>query len=237
MTSDSSGKTALIFGASRGIGAATATRFLEAGYRVAGTHRGTGVPDGVDPIMADMRDPASLHAAIKTCLEMHGGLDTVVVNAGITRQDLLIRMQREAIDEVFEVNTFGPMEVVKATLRAMVPARAGSIILVSSESSRTGIPGSSHYTASKAALEGFARSIMWEYGGKGVRINVIAPGATRTDMFAQVTEEEAQSLIRRIPLRRIAEPSEIADAILWVSECTYMTGATIPVTGGEGLGY
>ncbi|MFP4854662.1 SDR family NAD(P)-dependent oxidoreductase, partial [Paraburkholderia sp. BR14264] len=109
--------------------------------------------------------------------------------------------------------------------------------LVSSESSRAGIPGSSHYTASKAALEGFARSAMWEYGPRGIRINVVAPGSTETDMFAAVDDAHRQQLLARTPLGRFAEAAEVAEVIAWVAQSTYLTGACIPVTGGEGLGY
>ncbi len=112
--------------------------------------------------------------------------------------------------------------------------RSGAIVLVSSESSRAGIPGSSHYTASKAALEGFARSVMWEYGPRGIRINVVAPGATETDMLAAVDDENRRALLARTPLGRVAQPEEIAEVISWVAQSTFLTGACIPVTGAKG---
>jgi len=228
---------AFVLGASRGIGAATATRFAEAGYVTFGSHRGSGVPEGVHPVEVDVRDEASVRNAVRAVVAERGRLDVAVVNAGIVRQDLLVRMTPEALGEVFGVNTFGAIMATKHVVTAMNRQGSGSIVLVSSESSRAGIPGSSHYTASKAALEGFARSVMWEYGHRGIRINVVAPGSTETDMFARVDAEHRAELLARTPLGRFGQPQEIAQAIQWIAESTYLTGACIPVTGGEGLGY
>jgi len=226
-----------VIGASRGIGKATARRFLEAGYVVAGTHRGSGVGDGVHGIECDVTDTPTLKAAFKEVATTFGRLDTVVYNAGVARQDLLIRMRDEDLRSVMETNLFGAFACVQESLKYMGRARSGSIVLISSESSRTGIPGSAHYTSSKAALDGLVRSAMWEAGPRGIRINVVAPGPTKTDMLAKVEEADMARLIESSPLRRIAEPDEIADAIYKVSTLTYLTGALIPVTGGEGLGY
>lgn len=226
-----------VLGASRGIGRATAERFLQEGCVVVGSHRGSGVSDGVHGIELDVTDSEAMKAGFKEIDETYGRLDTVVYNAGVVRQDLLIRMRDDDLRSVMETNLFGAFGCVQASLRYMSRARAGSIILVSSESSRTGIPGSAHYTSSKAALDGLVRSAMWEAGPRGIRINVVAPGPTRTAMLAKVEEAEMKTLVERSPLRRIAEPAEIADAIYKISTMTYLTGALIPVSGGEGLGY
>ncbi|MFF1831114.1 SDR family NAD(P)-dependent oxidoreductase [Paenarthrobacter sp. NPDC058233] len=228
---------AVVVGASRGIGEATARRFLDEGYVVVGTHRGSGVPDGVHGITCDVTDNAAIKAAFKDTVTAYGRLDTVVYNAGMARQDLLVRMRPEDLREVMETNLFGAFTTVQESLKYMGRARTGSIVLISSESSRAGIPGSAHYTSSKAALDGLVRSAMWEAGPRGIRINVVAPGPTKTDMLAKVEGEDLAKLIDSSPLRRIAEPTEIADAIFKVSTLTYLTGALIPVTGGEGLGY
>ncbi len=228
---------AFVIGASRGIGEATTRRFLEEGYAVAGTHRGSGVADGVHGIECDVTDTPALKAAFKEIAATFGRLDTVVYNAGVARQDLLIRMRDEDLRSVMETNLFGAFASVQESLKYMGRARSGSIVLISSESSRTGIPGSAHYTSSKAALDGLVRSAMWEAGPRGIRINVVAPGPTKTDMLAKVEEADMAKLIESSPLRRIAEPDEIADAIYKISTLTYLTGALIPVTGGEGLGY
>ncbi|PZF56387.1 beta-ketoacyl-ACP reductase [Curtobacterium sp. MCBD17_034] len=225
----------IVFGASRGIGAATATAFLEAGHRVVGTHRGSGVPSGVVGVEADMRDEGSVADAVRTAVE-HGRLDVAVVNAAVAPQELLVRMTAASIREVLEVNLVGAMLATKHVAKAMNRQRSGSIVLVSSESARVGIPGSSHYTASKAALEGFMRSVMWEYGPRGIRINAVAPGPTETDMLAPMTDEHRRALLERIPLGRVGRPDEIADVIRWVAQSTFLNGAVVPVTGGEGFG-
>lgn len=229
-------QSVLVVGASRGIGAATAKLFAERGDLVTGTHRGTGVPAGVTGVEADVREEASIQSAVRTALESTGRLDVIVVNAGITRQELLVRMTAQSAREVFEVNTIGSMMVVKHAAKLMNRQRSGSIVLVSSESAHTGIPGSSHYTASKAALEGFMRSAMWEYGPRGIRINTVAPGTTETDMIARLTSENRAKMLAATPLGRFAEPEEIADVIYWTAKSTFLTGAVIPVTGGEGFG-
>jgi NAD(P)-dependent dehydrogenase (short-subunit alcohol dehydrogenase family) len=187
-------------------------------------------------VQADMRDEASIAAAVAKSIELNGRLVVLVVNAGIVRQDLLVRMSAENAREVFEVNTIGAMMAVKHAAKVMNRQRSGSIVLIASESAHTGIPGSSHYTGSKAALGGFMRSIMWEYGPRGIRINVVEPGPTETDMLAQLTDENRARLLSSIPLGRTAQPAEIADVVYWVSQSTYLTGAVIPVTGGEGFG-
>lgn len=225
----------LVLGASRGIGAATAQTFAGHGHHVVGTHRGTGVPDGVRGVVADMRDEATIEGAVREAAA-RGRLDVLIVNAGIAPQELLVRMTADRAREVFEVNTIAAMMAVKHAAKVMNRQRSGSIVLVASESAKTGIPGSSHYTASKAALEGFMRSVMWEYGPRGIRINTVAPGATETDMIAPMTSENRNRLLERIPIGRVAKPAEIAEVIYWVSSSTYMHGAVVPVTGGEGFG-
>ena len=229
----------LVVGASRGIGAATAQRYLEEGYLVAGTHRvGGSVPEGVVPFVADVRARAEVAAAVKGASAHFGGrLDVLVYNAGLARQDLLLRMSEEALGEVMETNLYGAVWAVQAAQLVMSRHRSGSIVLISSESSRTGIPGSAHYTASKAALEGLIRSAMWELGGRGIRINGVAPGPTETDMLAKIEAADRQKLVESSPLGRIGDPAEVAEAIMRVSELTYLNGALIPVTGGEGLGF
>lgn len=229
--------TVLVIGAGRGIGAATATVFHDRGHVVYGTHRGSGVPEGVNPLLADITDDASIKAAIRNVVSEQGRLDVLIVSAGIARQDLIVRLTIDNLRELFDTNTFGAILAAKHAFTAMNRNRSGSIVLVSSESSRTGIPGSSHYTASKAALDGFMRSAMWEFGPRGIRINVVAPGPTDTDMLALVNADDRQRLIESTPLGRIAQPEEIAEVIAWTATSSFLNGASIPVTGGEGLGY
>lgn len=222
----------LIIGASRGIGAATAARFAAAGYRVAGTHRGSGVADGILPIEADVTDEASLQAAVKQTVSEFGSLDTLVVSSGITRDGLLMRMSAEDLRAVIETNTIGPILACKAALRPMLKQRSGSIVLVSSMSVKYGVPGQTNYTASKGAIEAFARSLAREYAKQGLRVNVVAPGATDTEMMEAVPDAERAHMIGEIPMRRLGTAEEIAEAILNTSEATYMSGATVAVGGG-----
>ena len=229
---DQNSKVALVLGASRGIGAATARRLLGSGYRVAGTHRGSGVPDGVLPYEADMRDPASVNDAVAAVVKDLGRLDTLVVVGGITRDNLLLRMSIEEMREVLEVNTLGPMVACKAALRPMLRQRSGSIVLVSSMSVKYGVPGQTNYTASKGAIEAFARSLAREYAARGLRVNVVAPGATETDMMSAVPDAERDAMVAGIPMGRMGSADEIADVIALTADATYMSGAVVPVGGG-----
>jgi NAD(P)-dependent dehydrogenase (short-subunit alcohol dehydrogenase family) len=227
----------MVIGASRGIGAATVRKYRDEGYTVVGTHRGTGVEDGVHGLLVDVTDRASVRTAVKSVAKDFGRLDVLVYNAGVVRQDLLIRMREEDLRHVIDTNLIGAFFAVQEALLSMSKQRSGSIVLVSSESSRTGIPGASHYTASKAGLEGFARSAMRECASRNITVNVVAPGPTDTDMLAKVDPESFARLMADTPLGRPAQPAEIAEAIFAISRLTYMTGACVPVTGGEGLGY
>ncbi|MGI4895595.1 MAG: SDR family NAD(P)-dependent oxidoreductase [Janthinobacterium lividum] len=226
----------LVLGASRGIGAATAAAFVERGHHVTATHRGSGTPTGTTPVLADMRDEDSIAAAVEAAVSTGGQLNVMVVNAGIGRQEPLGQMTAQSAREVFEVNTISAMMAVKHAGEVMRRQGSGSMVLVSSESARRGIPGSSHYTASKAALEGFMRSVMWEYGSQGIRINTVAPGATDTDMLAPLPPERRAKFTESIPLGRFARPEEIAEVICWTAISTFLHGAVIPVTGGQGFG-
>lgn len=226
-------QTALVIGASRGIGAATARRLVDAGYRVAGTHRGTGsVPQSVFPIEMDIRDEASIKAGFAAALDELGRLDVLVVSSGITRDGLLMRASEEDILEVLKVNAVGPILASKAALKPMMKQRSGSIVLVSSMSVKYGVAGQTTYTASKGAIEAFARSLAREYANRGIRVNVVAPGTTDTDMVSAMSDEDRSVMMAGVPMGRLAQPEEIAEAILHTAESTYMSGATIPVGGG-----
>lgn len=227
------GKTALVIGATRGIGAATARGLLEAGYRTAGTHRGGGsVPAGALGIEMDVRDAGSISAGVREAAARMKALDVLVVAAGITRDKLLLRMSEEDMSEVMLVNAIGPMLACKAALGPMMRQRSGSIVLVSSMSAKYGVAGQCNYTASKGALEGFARSMAREYADRNIRVNVVAPGATDTDMMANVSPEARAAMLEGIPLKRLGTAEEMASAIIHTAENTYMSGATIPVAGG-----
>jgi 3-oxoacyl-[acyl-carrier protein] reductase len=228
----------LVVGASRGIGAAIARAFAAAGDRVAGTHRGSGVPVGtVSAVEMDVADEQSVRQALTEVTESQGAPEVVVYNAGITRDTLLVRMGEDEYREVVEINQFGAFRVVRQVLKPMLRDRAGSIVLVSSVSARSGAAGQANYSSSKAALEGLARSTAMEYAAKGIRVNVVAPGPTDTDMVAAVSDKAREQMIRAVPMGRLGRPEEIADVVVWAANATFMTGATIPVAGGLAMGY
>lgn len=230
-------QSTLIVGGSRGIGAAAVRRFVSDGHSVAATHRGSGVPSGADSILADLRDVASLEAAVSHVLETRGRIDNLIIAGGITQDALLLRQTDAQLRQVVETNLIGPIQAVKAGLKPMLRARAGSIVLVGSISARLGVAGQTNYTASKGGLEGFASSFAREYAGRGIRINVVAPGPTDTEMMSAVPDAERRAMEEAVPLGRLGRPEEIADVIYWVSQSTFLTGATIPVSGGVQLGY
>ena len=227
-------KTALVIGASRGIGRATAQRLLDEGYAVAGTHRGTNtVPQSAVPIELDISSEESIKAGFAAALEALGGrLDVLVVSSGITKDGLLMRASEEDVHEIMIVNAIGPMLASKAALKPMMKQRSGSIVLVSSMSAKYGVAGQTTYTASKGAIEAFARSFAREYANRGLRINVVAPGTTDTDMVAAMSDKDREAMMADVPMGRLAEPNEIAKVIVDVAESTYMSGAIVPVGGG-----
>lgn len=221
-------KNVIVVGASRGIGAVVASTFAARGYHVVGTHRGSGTPEGVVGYEFDVTDAEGV-TGLFTFAATFGKPDVVVVASGTTRDSALVRMSDDDIDDVIQTNLVGPMRVVRTAASKI--ARDGSIVLLSSVSGRLGHVGQANYTASKAGLEGFVRTVALEYASR-FRINIVAPGPTRTDMFSGASPEARLAMKEGTPMRRIGEPDEIADVVYWVSQSTFMTGATVPVSGG-----
>lgn len=222
-----------VFGASRGIGRATARRYQELGHHVAGTHRASGaVPEGVLGLEADITDTASIAAALDEAVSKHGPLDVLVVASGVTRDGFLLRMSDDDLRDVIETNLIGPINVVRHAWRSMWRARKGSVVLLSSTGAKVGQSAQSNYTASKAGLEGFVRSASREGAKRGIRINALAPGATDTDMLKAVPEAVLDRMKEGIPMGRIATEDEIAAAIIAYAAMTYVTGQTLYVSGG-----
>lgn len=223
----------LVFGASRGIGRATARRYQELGHHVAGTRRpGGSVPDGVLDLEADITDTSSIAAAHDAAIAAHGPLDVLVVASGITRDSFLLRMSDEDLRDVIETNLIGPINVVRCAWRSMWRARKGSVVLLSSTGAKVGQSAQANYTASKAGLEGFIRSASREGAKRGIRINALAPGATDTDMLKAVPDAVLERMKDGIPMGRIATEDEIAAAIIDYAAMTYVTGQTLYVSGG-----
>ncbi|GAA4675118.1 SDR family oxidoreductase [Frondihabitans cladoniiphilus] len=222
----------VVVGASRGIGAAVATEYAQKGHHVIGTHRGSGVPEGVTGAVADVTSLEQLEAVVKQAVEANGRLDVLVVSSGITRDNLFLRMSEDDIRAVVDTNLIGPMLASKAALKPMLKQKSGSIVLISSVSAGIGVPGQTNYVASKAGLGGFARSFAREWASRGIRMNIVAPGPVATDMFDETPDEAKATMVAGVPMGRAGEPHEIAEVVYWVSQSTFMTGATVPVAGG-----
>ncbi len=249
------GKVALVTGGSRGIGRAIVERFAAAGCKVAvvattaeaaqaaaqaaiAAAPAAGVA-GVEAHgwAADVRDGARAAEVAGEVLARWGRLDILVNNAGITRDNLLVRLSDDDIASVIDVNLKGALFFSRAVARPMTKARSGCILNVSSIVGLTGNAGQSNYAAAKAGLFGLTRSLAKELGGRGVRVNAIAPGYIQTDMTAGLPEAVKQASLQHIPLGRLGEPADIAAAALFLAsdEGAYITGATLVVDGGMSL--
>nr|WP_225224797.1 3-oxoacyl-ACP reductase FabG [Cellulomonas sp. JH27-2] len=229
----------MITGANRGIGRAIAERFVAAGDKVATIYRSGDLPDGVLGVKGDMRDTASVDAAFTEIEAANGPVEVLVANAGITRDQLLMRMTDEEFDDVLDVNLKGAFRCARRASKGMIRLRRGRIVLISSVVGLYGSPGQVNYSASKAALVGVARSITRELGGRGITANVVAPGFIDTDMTRALPEATQQSYIASIPAGRFAQPDEVAAAVEFLASpaAAYISGAVIPVDGGLGMGH
>lgn len=233
-------RSVLVTGGNRGIGLATAQSFAELGDRVAVTTRGGDVPDDrLLPVVADVRDPDSVTAAVAAAEDAHGPIEVLVANAGITRDTLLLRMSDDDWSQVLDTNLSGTFRIVKRVARSMLRQRRGRIVLISSVVALTGSAGQVNYAASKAGLVGMARSLARELGSRSITANVVAPGFVETDMTADLDDETRATYREQVPLGRFATADEVAHVVRWVAseEAGYVTGAVIPVDGGLGMGH
>ena len=232
-------RTVLVTGGNRGIGFAIAEEFVAQGHRVAVTARSGEGPAGSLTVKADVTDSDSIDAAFTEIEAALGPVEVVVANAGITRDMLLMRMSEDDFTSVVDTNLTGAFRVVKRASKGMLKAKWGRIVLVSSVVGLFGGAGQANYSASKAGLVGFARSITRELGGRGITANVVAPGFIETDMTAELPEQTQADYKKSIPAGRFASPSEVAKVIAWVAsdDAAYISGAVIPVDGGLGMGH
>lgn len=230
----------LVTGGNRGIGLCIAKAFTEAGDSVVVTHRSGEPPEGLQGVRCDVSDTASVDQAFSAAEEILGGpVEVVVANAGITQDQLLMRMSDEEFDAVIDTNLTGAFRCARRASRGMIRLRRGRIVFISSVVGLYGSPGQTNYAASKAGLVGMARSISRELGGRGITANVVAPGFIDTDMTARLPGERRDAYLAAIPAGRFAQPEEVAAAVRFVAsdEAAYITGAVIPVDGGLGMGH
>ncbi|MFF3646596.1 3-oxoacyl-ACP reductase FabG [Streptomyces sp. NPDC002564] len=232
-------RSVLITGGSRGIGLATARALQAAGDRVAVTYRSAEPPEGLLALRCDVTDTAQVHDAFTAAEQAHGPVEVLVCCAGITRDRLLMRMSEDDFTAVLDTNLTGTFRAVKRATRAMLRARSGRVVLVSSAVGLRGESGQANYAASKAALVGFARSMARELGSRNITFNVVTPGLTDTDMIGTLSEEQRTEMVGQIPLGRLADPAETAAAIAFLAspEAGYITGAVLPVDGGAAMGH
>ena len=230
---------ALVTGGSRGIGRAVAQHLADEGYRVAATYRSGDVPEGVLGVRCDVTDRAQVDAAFGEVEAELGSVEVLVANAGITRDTLLMRMSDEDWSSVIETNLTGSFRVAKRATRAMMRARFGRMIFISSVVGQLGSAGQVNYAASKAGLVGLARSLARELGSRGVTANVVAPGFIETDMTAVLSDDLVKKYTDQIPLGRLGAVDDIAATIEFLASdaAGYITGALIPVDGGLGMGH
>ncbi|OEU88490.1 3-oxoacyl-ACP reductase [Streptomyces abyssalis] len=237
-------RSVLVTGGNRGIGLAIARAFADAGDAVAVTYR-TGEPPreltdlGCLAVRCDITDPEQVEGAYKEIEEKHGPVEVLVANAGVTRDQLLLRMSEEDFSTVLETNLTGTFRVAKRAAKRMLRARTGRIVLISSVVGLLGSAGQANYAASKAGLVGFARSLARELGSRNITCNVIAPGFVDTDMTKALSDEQRANIVEQVPLGRYAQPEEVAASVRFLAseEAAYITGAVIPVDGGLGMGH
>ena len=232
-------RTVIVTGGNRGIGYAIAEEFVRLGHRVAVTARSGDGPAGTMTVRADVTDAASVDAAFTAVEAELGPVEVVVANAGITRDMLLMRMSDDDFSSVVDTNLTGSFRVVKRASKGMLKARYGRIVLISSVVGLYGGPGQANYSASKAGLVGFARSLTRELGARGITANVVAPGFIETDMTAELPEATQAEYKKSIPAGRFATPGEVAKVVAWIAgdDAGYISGAVIPVDGGLGMGH
>jgi len=239
------GQVAIVTGASRGIGAGIADALAAAGAKVAGTattdhgsmaisERLAEIADGCSGEVLDVNDidgAVSLVARVKASL----GVPAILINnAGITRDQLLMRMKEEDWDAIIDTNLRSVFRLSKACLRGMMKARSGRIISIASVVGSIGNAGQTNYAAAKAGMVGFSKSLAREIGSRGITVNVVAPGFINTDMTKALDESQKERLLNDIPLQRLGEAEDIAAAVLFLAstQSSYITGQTLHVNGG-----
>ena len=235
-------RTALVTGASRGIGKSIAERLVDDGFFVVGTSTTDSGVENIQGWLGDrgiglmmrVEDSALVEASVQRISKRCGDVSVLINNAGITRDSLLVRMKDDEWSDVIETNLAGTFRLCKSVLRSMIKARWGRIVNVGSVVGRMGNPGRTNYAASKAGIEGFTRALAQEVGSRGITANCVAPGFIDTDMTAALGDEQVDNLAATIPLGRIGSPRDVASAVSFLvsEDAGYITGETLHVNGG-----
>lgn len=232
-------RVALVTGANRGIGLATARALRDTGYTVAATYRSTPIDEpGIHAFHCDVSDTESVDKAFSEIEDTLGPVAVLVSNAGITKDGLMLRMSEDDFTSVIDANLTGGFRVAKRAVKAMMKPRWGRIIFISSIVGLGGQPGQANYAASKSGLHGLAKSLAKEFASRNITVNVVAPGPIETDMTAALTEDQVTALTSIVPLGRMGAPEEIAAAVTFLASdaAGYITGAILPVDGGAAMG-
>jgi 3-oxoacyl-[acyl-carrier protein] reductase len=237
-------RIAIVTGASRGIGRAIATRLAAEGATVIAVARGENAQGTVAAITAsggkaemataDMNDAAALEALVTGAMQRHGRIDVLVSNAGVTRDQLMLRMKRADWDEVISTNLTAAFTLCQAVLKPMIKQRSGRIVAISSVVGQTGNAGQANYAASKAGLIGFCKSLAREVASRNITVNVVAPGLIATDMTKAISAGAEKDWSLQIPLRRTGSAEDVAAAVCFLAsdEASYITGQVLGVNGG-----
>lgn len=233
------GRSVLVTGGNRGIGLAIARAFHANGDQVAITSRSGEGPEGFLTVKADVTDMSSLDEAFNEVEAAHGPVEVLINNAGITNDQLLLRMSEDDFEQVIDTNLAGSFRALKRATKGMIRLRKGRVIFISSVVGLYGSPGQINYAASKAGLVGMARSLTRELGSRNITANVVAPGYIDTEMTQQLDEDLQKQYKQAIPAGRFADPNEVANVVRWLAsdEASYISGAVIPVDGGLGMGH
>ncbi len=235
-------RTALVTGASRGIGAAIAQRLSQDGMFVIGTATSESGADSISEALGErgvglcmvIPDSDSISSALDSVAELDRTVEILVNNAGVTRDNLFIRMSDDSWNDVVDTNLTGLFKVTKPLLRGMMRNRWGRIVNVGSVVASTGNPGQVNYSAAKAGIEGFTRSLALEVASRGISVNCVSPGMIETDMTSVLSDSVKEDLLSRIPLSRLGTPEDVANAVSFLvsEQAGYITAQTIHVNGG-----
>ena len=237
--SEDNSSLALVTGGNRGIGLAIAQSLSKAGHRVVITYRSGDAPSEFLAVKMDVTSSESVEVAFAEIEEKWGTPEVIVANAGITKDNLMLRMSDEDFEDVVSANLTGAFRVARRATKGLLKLKRGRLIFIGSVVGGVGAAGQVNYAASKSGLLGMARSFARELGSRGITANVVAPGFVETDMTATLDEKRRDEIAKSVPLGRFCSSDEIAKVVTFVAsaDAGYITGALIPVDGGLGMGH